>query len=83
MSSHNQNQKSKVQKIGELIFSGNALSEAERRIRAVASPDGFTLAEARDALHSTRKYVLPLLEAMDMARITLRTGEKRVFVRNA
>lgn len=76
-------ERGKVQKIGELIFSGNALSEAERRIRAVASPDGFTLAEARDALHSTRKYVLPLLEAMDMARITLRTGEKRVFVRNA
>ena len=72
----------KVQRVGDLIFDGRAIAEAEQRIRKIAPEDGFTLAEARDALHSTRKYVLPLLEAMDVARITMRMGDKRVFVRN-
>ncbi|MBQ6808638.1 MAG: selenocysteine-specific translation elongation factor [Firmicutes bacterium] len=70
----------KVKKIGDLVFSAQSLAEAERRLREISAVDGFTLAEARDALGSSRKFVLPLLEAMDMARITQRVGDKRVFV---
>ncbi len=38
----------------------------------------MTAAEARDVLGATRKYVLPLLEYMDMLRITRRVGDERV-----
>ncbi|MDO4733582.1 MAG: SelB C-terminal domain-containing protein, partial [Bacillota bacterium] len=72
-------EKGKVKKIGDLVFSAQSMAEAESRLRKISSADGFTLAEARDALGSSRKYVLPLLEAMDMARITQRLGDKRVF----
>ncbi len=70
----------KTEKIGELVFGGRALSEAERLLREKLSREGFTLAEARDVLSSSRKFVLPLLEALDKARITRREGEKRVFI---
>lgn len=70
-----------IQKIGELIFCGKALAEAESRLRGIAGAEGFTLAQARDVLGSSRKFVLPLLEAMDMARITSRVEDRRVFVR--
>jgi selenocysteine-specific elongation factor len=39
----------------------------------------MTAAEARDLLGATRKYVLPLLEHMDMLRITRRVGDERVL----
>lgn len=69
-----------LQKIGELVFSAEAMPEAIRRLKEIDASDGFTLAQARDALGSSRKYVLPLLEAMDMGRITKRIEDKRVFV---
>jgi selenocysteine-specific elongation factor len=38
----------------------------------------FTAAEARDALATSRKYIIPLLEHMDKKRLTVRVGDKRV-----
>jgi len=38
-----------------------------------------TVAEARDVLGATRKYILPLLEHMDALRITRRIGDDRVL----
>ncbi|RYG43349.1 hypothetical protein EON79_17155, partial [bacterium] len=42
-------------------------------------PNPFTAAEARDALGTSRKYIIPLLEWADRTRVTLRQGEKRVL----
>jgi selenocysteine-specific elongation factor len=39
---------------------------------------GFTPADARDLLGSSRKWVIPLLEALDKAGFSRRAGEKRV-----
>jgi selenocysteine-specific elongation factor len=39
----------------------------------------MTVAEARDILGATRKYILPLLEHMDALRITKRSGDERVL----
>ncbi len=39
----------------------------------------MTAAEARDVLGTTRKYILPLLEYLDMVRITRRLGDERVL----
>ncbi len=39
----------------------------------------MTAAEARDALGTTRKYILPLLEHMDERHITRRIGDERIL----
>ena len=39
----------------------------------------MTVAEARDILGATRKYILPLLEHMDTLKITRRLGDERVL----
>ncbi len=39
----------------------------------------MTVAEARDVLGATRKYILPLLEHMDTLKITRRLGDQRVL----
>lgn len=39
----------------------------------------MTVAEARDVLGATRKYILPLLEHMDVLRITRRVGDERIL----
>jgi selenocysteine-specific elongation factor len=39
--------------------------------------DSMTVAEARDAIGTSRKYILPLLEHMDTLRITRRQGDER------
>jgi selenocysteine-specific elongation factor len=39
----------------------------------------MTVAEARDVLGTTRKYILPLLEHMDTLKITRRLGDQRVL----
>ena len=43
--------------------------------------DGFTLAEYRDRLGTTRKYAVEFLPAMDKAGITIFDGEKRRTVK--
>jgi selenocysteine-specific elongation factor len=37
----------------------------------------MTVAEARDLLATSRKYVLPLLEHLDATGVTLREGDYR------
>jgi len=48
---------------------------------AKALPDGFTVADFRDALGMTRKHAIPLLEWMDERGITRRQGDVRVVRR--
>jgi selenocysteine-specific elongation factor len=41
-------------------------------------PEGFTVSEAREALGTTRKWAIPLLELLDDSRMTVRHGDRRV-----
>ena len=41
-------------------------------------PDGFSVGEAREALGTTRKWAVPLLELLDEAGMTVRQGDRRV-----
>ena len=41
-------------------------------------PEGFTVAEFRDATGTTRKYALPLLAALDAGGMTRRRGDLRI-----
>ncbi|OIQ11349.1 selenocysteine-specific translation elongation factor [Neomoorella thermoacetica] len=66
----------------EFYWHRQALGEAREVIKNLASTGPFGLAEARDTLGSSRKYVLPLLEYLDQVKFTRRVGDKRVVVGN-
>jgi selenocysteine-specific elongation factor len=59
-----------------------ALAAAEAAVVALAERDGeVTIASLRDELAVSRKYAQAFLEHCDAARITLRTGDRRVLRR--
>lgn len=64
----------------ELYFHQEAFKAAQEELKRLGQKGAFTLAEARDALGSSRKYVLPLLEYLDQIKFTRRIGDKRVVV---
>jgi selenocysteine-specific elongation factor len=59
----------------EVLFLKEVLEEGKRRLSGLEQP--FTAAQARDALGTTRKFVIPLLEYYDQSGFTLRQGETR------
>jgi selenocysteine-specific elongation factor len=61
-------------------FAPSAVDAAARRIAVLLAehPDGFTVAQARDALGVTRKHALPLLAILDTSGVTRRRGDLRV-----
>ena len=63
-----------------LLFSRDAYAEAIGRILAhLRAQQTITVAEARDLLGTTRRYMLALLEHLDERRITRRVGDDRVL----
>jgi selenocysteine-specific elongation factor len=68
-------------KLGEgVLFLRETYEEALTKLVGYLRTHGtMTAAEARDVLGATRKYVLPLLEHMDVLRITRRIGDARVL----
>ncbi len=63
-----------------VLFSREAYDEAMQRILAhLRAHDTITVAEARDLLDTSRKYMLALLEHLDERRITRRQGDDRVL----
>ncbi len=63
-----------------LLFSREAYDEAIRRILAhLRAHQTITVAEARDLLDTSRKYMLALFEYLDERRITRRQGDDRVL----
>jgi selenocysteine-specific elongation factor len=76
---------------GLLIRISDALyfdARAYEAIRAAVvsylqSHQGMTVAEFRDAVGTTRKYAVPLLEHFDQIRLTVRVGDQRVLGRSA
>jgi selenocysteine-specific elongation factor len=41
------------------------------------NPEGFTVSQARQALGTTRKWAIPLMELLDEAHLTIRHGDRR------
>jgi selenocysteine-specific elongation factor len=63
-----------------VVFDATAFDVMQRRVRAHIEEHGaITLAEARDMLGTSRRYVQSLLEHMDRLRVTRRVGERRVL----
>ncbi len=74
-------QQGKVIVIGELIFHKTVF---EQGVELVVSnlkdkPKGANLAELKDLLQTTRKYIVPILEYLDGMGITKRIGEVRIL----
>jgi selenocysteine-specific elongation factor len=69
-------------KVGDdLIFLSEAVEKAWVMIRDYLLEHGqITIAEARDCLHTSRRYCLPLLEYFDCTHKTRRSGDLRTLL---
>jgi len=66
-------------KAGDWYFDATWVEEAKQRLAAhAAEHGGFTPADARTLLETTRKWIIPLLETLDKSGFSRRTGDKRV-----
>lgn len=63
-----------------VFFATTTLDAAHSVARGLlaASPDGFSASQFREALGTTRKYAIPLAEALDARGITRRRGDLRI-----
>ena len=61
-------------------FAATAVEEAARVVARLLAdrPEGVTASAIREALDSTRKYVLPLLAHLDATGVTRRRGDVRI-----
>ncbi|HTI14053.1 MAG TPA: selenocysteine-specific translation elongation factor [Dictyobacter sp.] len=51
----------------------------QKLVQYLRDHGSITASEARDAIGTTRKYIVPLLEHMDALRITRRQGDERIL----
>ena len=65
---------------GDVWFASSAVDSAVETLAGLLEhvPSGFTVSAARQALGSTRKYVVPLLGYLDTTGVTRRVGDVRV-----
>ncbi len=69
-----------IKTVAGVVFSVTAYNEMVLKILAQIKKNGkITVAEARDILGSSRKYVLALLEQMDELKLTKRSGDERIM----
>lgn len=61
----------------KLVFSPAALEAARERLDQQAAGASFTASEAREWLETSRKYIIPVLEWMDLKGWTQRAGDRR------
>jgi selenocysteine-specific elongation factor len=65
----------------EILLEREAYHEAVRRIVAHLRAHGrISVAEGRDLLATSRKYMLAIFERLDERRITIRDGDERILV---
>ena len=61
-----------------LVMHRDVLRDVRRRLRdRFPYPAEFTVADVRDELGTTRKYIVPLMEHLDATGVTIRTGNIR------
>ena len=62
-----------------IYFAAEAVAKAEKTVAELlkTQPEGFTVAEIRERLSTTRKYILPLLALLDNKGITRRQDNLR------
>ena len=64
----------------ELVMSAASVAQASAQVRAFIGQHGpATVSDLRQALGSSRRIVVPLLEYLDRTFVTLRQGDKRAL----
>jgi selenocysteine-specific elongation factor len=65
---------------GGVLFAASAVDAAARLVAGLlaAKPTGITVAEVRDGLGSSRRFVLALLNHLDATGVTRRRGDVRI-----
>jgi selenocysteine-specific elongation factor len=62
-----------------IVFATSALDDARERIgRLVVQRESISIADVRDLLRTSRKYILPIVNRMDAEGVTRRRGDLRV-----
>ena len=73
-----------VEVSADLVMSGQAVADATDVIRTFIGEHGpATVSELRQALSTSRRIVVPLLEYLDRTFVTLRQGDRRALRRRA
>lgn len=62
----------------ELVVTPALAGRAEGILRDRGAPPGLTVSEFREALGTSRKYAVPLLELFDARGVTRRVGDRRI-----
>jgi selenocysteine-specific elongation factor len=63
----------------DVVITPDLLGKAEAIVRAMAGPPGLTVSSFREALGTSRKYALPILEYFDAKGLTRRQGDVRLL----
>ena len=60
-----------------MLISSTAVSALEVQLKELmaATPEGLTVGALREQLHTSRRVLVPLLEQMAQARVTVRVGD--------
>jgi selenocysteine-specific elongation factor len=66
----------------ELVMDAKAFSSAVDQIRGRLQQGGAKASELREALGTSRRVIIPLLEKLDRDRVTVRQGDLRVLRRS-
>jgi selenocysteine-specific elongation factor len=67
-------------KVGGDVYRGTQIAEIRKRLEASMRRDGpITMARFRDAVGTTRKYAVPLMEWFDATGVTVRDGDVRAL----
>lgn len=71
-----------LRKVGDHFFQTEQVDRALEILKQVARESGgeIVVPRLRDALQTTRKYLIPLLEYFDSSGRTVRRGERRYYV---
>jgi selenocysteine-specific elongation factor len=70
----------KLVRIGEHLYRGEQMAEIRNRlIQLLRAEKRITMAQFRDAVGTSRKYVVPLLEHFDSTGLTVRDGDYRAL----
>ncbi len=73
-------QAGEVAQIGDGIFyTPSQIESLKRQVSEVAGGKPFAASAVRDALGTTRRYAIPLLEYFDSIRFTTRVGDQRMI----
>ena len=62
----------------EILVTPDLLQRAEAIVREYRDPPGITVSKFREALGTSRKYALPILEYFDAQGVTRRVGDVRI-----